>query len=117
LKENDLRAFSPQAPLLLCGGHEDPTVFFLNTQLMQNYWTANPPAGGFAVLDVVATPASGDPYADYELGFAAAEQLVRAAAIAAGATDGGNAAVLEKYHAGLVAPFCMAAAKAYFDAH
>jgi hypothetical protein len=117
LKENDLRAFAPKAPVLLCGGHDDPTVFFLNTQLMQNYWTAHAPPGGFAVLDVDATPTSADPYANYELGFTAAEALVRAAAIAAGATDGGSAAVLEKYHAGLVAPFCMAAAKAYFDAH
>jgi hypothetical protein len=117
LKQNDLRAFAPKAPVFLCGGHDDPTVFFLNTQLMQNYWTGNPPPGGFALLDVDANPTSGDPYADYELGFAAAEELVRIAAVAGGATDGGNAAVLEKYHAGLVAPFCMAAAKAYFDAH
>ena len=117
LKDNDLRAFLPKAPVLLCAGHEDPTVFFLNTQLMQNYWRNSPPPGAFGVLDVDSTPTSSDPYADYKLGFAAAMAAVRAAAIAAGATDGGTAAVLEKYHAGLVAPFCMAAAKAYLDTH
>ena len=117
LKANDLRAFVPKAPVLLCGGHQDPTTFFLNTLLMQGYWTKNPPPAGFALLDVDATPTSGDPYAAYELGFAAAEAALRAAAIAGGATDGGTAAVLQKYHAGLVAPFCVAAAKAYFDTH
>ena len=35
LKTNDLRNWTPTAPVLLCGGSEDPDVFFFNTQLMQ----------------------------------------------------------------------------------
>jgi hypothetical protein len=31
LKTNDLRNWSPTAPVLLCAGDQDPTVFYLNT--------------------------------------------------------------------------------------
>jgi hypothetical protein len=36
LKLNDLRNWTPDAPVLLCGGDEDPTVFYFDTQLMQD---------------------------------------------------------------------------------
>lgn len=117
LKLNDLRSWVPDAPVLMCGGSSDPTVFFFNTQLMQNYWAANPPATAATVLDVDSAVAAGDPYAALKNGFAAAEVLVRAAAVAGGATDGGDSAVLDDYHAGLVPPFCLSAAKSFFDAH
>ena len=38
-----------------------------------------------------------------------------AAAVLGGASDGGDEAVQEAYHAGLVAPFCLSAAKRFFD--
>jgi hypothetical protein len=114
LKTNDLRNWSPSAPLLLCGGNQDPEVFFFNTQLMQNYWSANPPPAAVTVVDI---DSSGGPYANVKTGFAAAVAAVEASAIAAGATDGGHAAVLQDYHAQLVAPFCLAAVKSFFDAH
>jgi hypothetical protein len=117
LKTNDLRTFGPTAPVLLCGGSSDPTVFFFNTQLMQNYWTANSPSSAFTVLDVDSSPGSNDPYAAEQIGFAAAEALLRADAIANGATDGGDSAVFAKYHAGLVPPFCLSAVKSFFDGH
>jgi len=41
---------------------------------------------------------------------------VAAAAVIQGATDGGATAVFEAYHATLVAPFCLAAVRSYFDA-
>jgi hypothetical protein len=44
-----------------------------------------------------------------------AKDLVAAAAVAQGATDGGFEAVLEDYHAGLVAPFCLDAAQEFFS--
>jgi hypothetical protein len=47
--------------------------------------------------------------------FTAVVTAVEAAAIAAGATDGGHAAVLADYHAKLVPPFCLAAVKSFFD--
>jgi hypothetical protein len=43
--------------------------------------------------------------------------VVRADAIVSGATDGGNSAVLADYHATLVPPFCLSAAKSFFDSH
>ena len=117
LKLNDLRSWGPTAPVLLCGGNSDPTVFFFDTQLMQDYWTANSPTSVFTVLDVGSAVAANDPYASLKTGFAAAEAAVRVAAIAAGATDGGDSAVLADYHARLVPPFCLSAAKSFFDTY
>jgi hypothetical protein len=115
LKLNDLRSWGPTAPVLMCGGDSDPTVFFFNTQLMQDYWNANSPASVFTVLDVASAVTSNDPYAALKQGFAAAAALIRVDAIAAGATDGGDSAVLTHYHALLVPPFCLSAAKSFFD--
>ncbi len=51
-------------PVLMCGGDEDPTVFFsVNTLVMQQYWAALP-AGLITVVDInapVTDPA--DPFA------------------------------------------------------
>jgi alpha/beta superfamily hydrolase len=115
LKTNDLRDWVPTAPVLLCGGNEDPEVFFFNTQVMQGYWATHPPATSLTVVDVDSSPTTNDPYADEKNGFAAAKAAVEAAAIAGGATDGGHAAVLEDYHAQLVPPFCLGAVKSFFD--
>jgi len=55
LKNNDLRDWTPSgtAPLQLCGGHNDPTVFYAtNTGTMAAYWSAGVAAGGIKVLDV-----------------------------------------------------------------
>jgi alpha/beta superfamily hydrolase len=117
LKTNDLRNWTPSAPLLLCAGNEDPEVFFFNTQLMQGYWATNSPAAPVTVVDIDSSPTPDDLYADEKRGFAAAVTAVKIAAIAGGATDGGHAAVLEDYHAQLVPPFCLAAVKSFFDGH
>ena len=118
LARNDLRNFTPRAPTLLCGGHDDPTVFWLNTQAMQAYWATQPLGGSVSVLDVDAAPSgSGDPYGDLKQRFAVAKDLVAAQAVAGGATDGGWQAVLETYHAGLVAPFCLEAVQEFFETH
>jgi hypothetical protein len=115
LKANDLRSWSPAAPVLLCAGSNDPTVFYLNTQLMQSYWAAAAPTASVVVLDVDSAPATNDPYAATKTGFLAAKELVRTNAVAGGATDNGNQAVLNAYHTLLVAPFCMSAVKGFFD--
>lgn len=114
LKRNDLRDWTPTAPVLLCGGNSDPVVFWMNTQLQQGYWAANAPSAQITVLDVDSPAGSGDPYADLKTGFTVLKDGVAAAAVAGGATDGGSAAVLESYHGGLVAPFCLAAVKSFF---
>lgn len=67
------------------------------------------------VLDLEATPSA--PYASLQLGFEVAKAAVAADAIAHGATDGGQRAVCEAYHVQLVAPFCVAAARDFIQAH
>jgi hypothetical protein len=115
LQMNDLRNWVPTAPVLLCGGDLDPTVFWLNTQLMQGYWASSAPAStSTSVLDLESPAPSGDPYATLKTDFAQAKALVAAAAVSQGATDGGALAVAEAYHGTLVAPFCFAAVKSFF---
>jgi poly(3-hydroxybutyrate) depolymerase len=112
---NDLRNWAPVAPTLLCGGNGDPIVFWLNTQLIQNYWSSRQPTvTGFNVLDIDSSASVADPYVALKGSFALAKQAVALAAIAQGATDGGQRAVFEAYHATLVAPFCLAAVRAFF---
>lgn len=117
LKNNDLRDWVPTAPTLLCGGNEDPTVFWLNTQLMQQYWLSHAPAA--ALISVLDLEEQGTPpgYAGLQTGFAAAKTLVAVGAIRGGATDGGAAAVAAAYHTQLVAPFCLGAVVSFFSAH
>jgi hypothetical protein len=117
LKTNDLRNWTPTAPLLLCAGSEDPDVFFFDTQLMQGYWAKNSPSAPVGVVDIDSSPMANDPYAGEKIGFAAAVAAIEVAAVAGGATDGGHGAVLAHYHAQLVPPFCLAAVKSFFDGH
>lgn len=107
LKQNDLRAFSPSVPTLLCGGNADPTVFWLNTEALQRYWTRVAPSAPVTVLDVDAASPDGDPWRDFRLAFATAKLAVQ--------LEGGDDAVFDAYHAGLVAPACLAATRKFFD--
>ncbi|SFC61845.1 Alpha/beta hydrolase family protein [Polaromonas sp. OV174] len=120
-KRNDLRNWTPTSPVLLCGGKGDPTVFFdINTSLMQSFWSAPSPAapaaGLLTVLDLAsASTGAADPYAAAKTGFNQAMSNTAKAAIAAGATDGGSAAVTQAYHGALLPPFCNAAARGFFQ--
>jgi acetyl esterase/lipase len=109
LKTNDLRngAWFPAAPMLLCGGKADPTVFFsVNTQTMQAFW-GSLPSGLVTVLDVDSAPTGlSDPFAAVKVGFAQAKAQVAA---------GGATAVVQAYHGTLVPPFCTAAARGFFS--
>ena len=104
LKTNDQRAWTPTSPMLLCAGNEDPAVLYLNTELMQNYWSSETTV---AVLDIDSDVESNDPYAVQKTLFATAKAFLD--------LSGGNDEVLENYHAGLVAPFCLSAVKSFFD--
>ncbi|HEY0683748.1 MAG TPA: lipase family protein [Steroidobacter sp.] len=114
-KANDLRNWSPTAPVLLCAGHDDPTVLYMNTELMQQYWAGAGVTANIRVLDVDDEPSFDDPDAGIKLGFNTAKASIAASAVAGGATDGGAAAVAEAYHSTLVPPFCLAAVQSYFD--
>jgi hypothetical protein len=118
LARNDLRNWVPTAPTLLCGGDGDPIVFWLNTQLMQDYWATLPsPATDITVLNLEAPIGGAEPFAALKQDFVLARQAVALNAIAQGASDGGERAVFEAYHATLVAPFCLAAVREFFASH
>jgi hypothetical protein len=104
LKTNDQRVWTPTSPMLLCAGNDDPTVLYLNTVLMQSYWSS---ATTVTVLDIDSAVTSDDPYEVQKTQFAAAKEFVE--------LTGGDTEVLETYHAGLVAPFCLSAVKSFFD--
>ena len=115
LKQDDLRDWVPTAPILLCGGSEDPTVFWLNAQLMQGYWARHAPASAtIRVLDRDSNSTAGDVYADLKSRFSIVKQVAAATAVAQGASDGRAAAVADTYLAGLLPPFCVAAVRTLF---
>ncbi|HEY8539517.1 MAG TPA: prolyl oligopeptidase family serine peptidase [Steroidobacteraceae bacterium] len=114
-KRNDLRDWLPTSRTLLCAGHDDPTVLYLNTELIAAYWSANGATAEIKVLDVDGEASLDEEYAGIKLAFDAAKAAVAAAAIADGATDNGAAAVADAYHSGLVPPFCLAAVAEFFS--
>ena len=115
LKANDMRSWLPQKPLQLCGGNADPVVYYFNTQIMQSYFLgAGLSAQALSVVDIDSSPTPADPLAPLKAGFAQAKSATAQAAVAAGASDGGATAVTQAYHS-LAAPFCAAAARAFFS--
>jgi len=116
LKANDLRNWAPTSPMLLCAGDQDPTVFYFNTALIQSYFASTAPTAPITLLDVDSPGTSGDPYETEKDNFATAKDAVRLAAVIGGASDGGDDAVFDAYHATLVPPFCLRAVKSFFDA-
>ena len=125
LQLNDMRykrysssttGFVPQHPTLLCGGANDPTVFFsVNAGTMKAYWAPMLlPNGLVTVLDLETGLGNGDPFTLAEGGFAQTIAGIKTQAVAAGATDGGVSAATQAYH-DTVAPFCTAAARGFFS--
>jgi hypothetical protein len=116
--KNDMRNgdWAPDSPTLLCGGDQDPTVFFsLNTGTMAAFWSGLP-AGLVTVLDVNATPAG--PFAPIQAGFqgSEAQQLAFDESAAGGGLTPAQAqeALIEGYHAA-VEPFCQLGARSFFS--
>ncbi len=101
---NDLRngAWAPAVPTLLCGGSQDPTVFFsLNTGTMAAFWARLVSAGLVTILDI-------DPQAP-----ASPSGAFAAIQTAFQATDPDASSNIANYHSD-VAPFCTLAARAFF---
>ncbi len=117
--KNDLRngGWQPNSPTLLCGGDGDPTVFFsVNTGTMAAFWSPLVQAGLITVLDVGAAPAG--PFAAIQTGFqeSQAAQLAYYESAAGGSLspEAAELQIVEGYHSS-VAPFCAAAARAFFN--
>ena len=116
--KNDLRngAWQPNAPTLLCGSDGDPTVFFINTQIMAQFWAPLVTAGLITVLDVGAAPSG--PFEAVQAGFqeSQAAQLAAYESAAGGSLspEAAEKLILENYHTS-VAPFCTVAARAFFS--
>lgn len=121
---NDFRGFAPKAPVLLCGGNDDPAVLFAShTAVMKAQWAAAPPPAPTAVLDVAAPRLAADDgfnalRGGYQAGQAATYNAAYGAAIARGAsaaaaTAAAQQAARDAAHEAL-APFCAAAARGFF---
>jgi poly(3-hydroxybutyrate) depolymerase len=103
-KLNDMRngGWFPEEPMLMCGGDQDPTVFFTNTEIMAALWSPYVQGNLVSVLDLNGTPAGG---------FAALQGAFQSTYAQLVAADG--PAAIESYHT-TEAPFCMAAARGFF---
>jgi hypothetical protein len=140
---NDLRNWIPAAPVLMCGGAQDPVVTFpVNTGIMSLWWqtqgvpvartAAALPTSLVAVLDLESGLGAGDPYAPVEAAFQQAKaslytagyQAASAAWLAANPGDttganiagqaGGQSNVVQNYHQ-TEEPFCQAAVRGFFS--
>ena len=116
--KNDMRNgdWAPNSPTLLCGGDQDPEVFFsVNTETMAAFWSTLP-ADLITVLDVNATPSG--PFAPIQTAFqeAGAAQLAFYLSPAGGSLTLAQAQALlvESYHSA-VEPFCALGARTFFS--
>jgi hypothetical protein len=123
LYQNDMRrwwgALVPAAPTFLCGGGNDPTVFYsVNTGTMAAFWKGLP-AGLVTSLDVDPSATPSGTFAALQLGFQASQQQQLAFyQTAAGGGLSASAAqqlLVQNYHSS-VAPFCALAARSFFAA-
>jgi len=111
---NDMRygSWAPTAPTLLCGGDQDPEVFFnVNTETMVAFWGALP-LGLITELDVSGTPAG--PFAAVQMGFQNSQASELASLESGGLSPAAaQQQLVENYHSS-VAPFCALAARSFF---
>jgi hypothetical protein len=117
---NDLRnnptPWVPSGPTLLCGGQNDPTVYFLNSQAMGAYWAdvAGSVPTNFALLSVDTNPNPQMANTTAGSGPFAALQNAFTQEYNADLTANGYEQVQADYHGTLVPPICAAAVFEYF---
>lgn len=114
---NDLRNWTPQRPVMMCGGGLDPTLNFRSTLATAAYFRANGMADDkLKVIDLETTPAPGDPYAFAHIGFrimsATSWKIWSPTAPRDKTRD-----TLLSYHPSLVSPPCLLAARSFFESH
>lgn len=102
--KNDMRqpGWAPRAPLQLCGGINDPTVFFTNTQTILTYW-AHLPAPPLTVSFINVDPGGTTPSNFYQSIFANSLLGIPLTTIP------------QIYHTQLVPPVCMLASRNFFN--
>ena len=144
LKDNDLRGYIPKMPTLLCGGNQDPTVYYdLNTGSVAAILQAAASSNNLnvTVLDVdtrgergaitpignamsnpwMATTALDNVQGRFTATLTAVQNKAVADAQAAGVTDpnvlaqAAGTAVLANYHGGLVSTACTQATREFFN--
>ena len=103
---NDLRTWTPTVPVLMCGGHADGEVPFVNTTLAQAYFQGHGGGAALVALDVDSPATAGDPWAQAKATFVAA----RAGVVAAGEDPTTN----DSYHGFIVQAACAVAARDFF---
>jgi poly(3-hydroxybutyrate) depolymerase len=122
MNRNDVVSMTVDRPMMMCGGAQDPTVFFyVNADFFASNQGGNP---YFSILDLentypvtsgisTVTKVTGVAAATLQGGFGLAKSNTSAGA---GGGAAGQQAVVAAYHGSLVPPFCVAAARGYFDA-
>ena len=140
LKDNDLRGYVPTMPTLICGGNQDPTVYFdTNTgamvKILQAAMVKNPNAKlNITVLDVDVDNASSRPdkSAFTMIGQASMNTWNANAVVTSVQTNFSNSvtaikdqataqgtnpllAFYSNYHGGLVSPACTQATREFFN--
>jgi hypothetical protein len=106
----------PSGQTLLCGGQNDPTVYFLNSQAMAGYWAdvAGSVPTNFALLSVDTNPNPQMPNTTAGSGPFATLQNAFTAEYNGDLSANGYAQAQADYHGTLVPPICAAAVFEYF---
>jgi len=116
--KNDLlrQGWTPQQPMLLCGGEFDPTVFYTpNTARAAAQFKTLPGAAPVVEVNVDTAPTVGDGFDGARQIFSALKTAEINKALTATPPADPTQAVAVAYHGSLVAQACNAAAKGYFD--
>jgi len=110
---NDLRNWLPARPVLMCGGAQDPTVNFASTTATAGYFSAH--GMDPSLLTVVDLEESGlnDAYAQQRADFATAK--AKKAADSGSTPEMQAQGVAGAYHGTLVPPYCLVAARKFFN--
>lgn len=126
-KANDLRGYTPSMPLLMCGGHGDPEVFWQQgagamTAVLRTR-IATTPTLRFATVDLDTSAGTAGTYFEHGIDATrnaslhrAATRLQRAFTAYQHDVDAARGSVvgMEAYHTD-AAPYCMVLARSFFD--